>query len=126
MILTPRVVDRIKELIKYKGFQVAPAELEALLLTHPKVMDAGVIGVYDDSQATELPRAYIVAKPGVSTSDLDKEVSDWVAGRVAPHKKLRGGVVVIEAIPKSPSGKILRKDLRKQAEGELGKAKAKL
>lgn len=106
---------------------MAPAELEALLLTHPKVMDAGVIGVYDDSQATEIPRAYVVAKSGVNAAGLDKEVSDWVTERVAPHKKLRGGVVVIDAIPKSPSGKILRKDLRKRAEEELSKTtRAKL
>ncbi|OXG43526.1 AMP-binding protein [Cryptococcus neoformans] len=131
------IVDRVKELIKYKGFQVPPAELEALLLGHPNVADVGVIGVYDKSQATELPRAYIVPKGGLaslSLSDrekLSKEVHDWAAKKVANHKKLRGGVILIEAIPKSPSGKILRKDLRllsikEQEEGVKATRGAKL
>ncbi|KAL1405238.1 hypothetical protein Q8F55_008864 [Vanrija albida] len=116
-----RVVDRVKELIKYKGFQVPPAELEGLLLQHPKVADSGVVGVYDESQATELPRAYIVPKSHIKPDEhhgLVTEVSEWIAQRVAGHKKLRGGVIAIDAIPKSPSGKILRKDLRKRAEHE--------
>ncbi|KAI8281917.1 putative acyl-coenzyme A synthetase [Colletotrichum sp. SAR11_57] len=100
-------VDRKKELIKYKGFQVAPAELEALLVTHPKIQDAAVIGV--DGEGTELPRAYVVAdKKQISA----EEIAKWVEGQVASYKKLRGGVIFIDAIPKSPSGKILRKDLR--------------
>jgi acyl-coenzyme A synthetase/AMP-(fatty) acid ligase len=99
-------------------------------------MDSGVIGVYDKHQATELPRAYIVAKAGavdVSTPELkdafEKEVAAWVAERVAPHKKLRGGVEAIPVIPKSPSGKILRKDLRAKAQAErdaADKARANL
>ncbi|TXT04907.1 hypothetical protein VHUM_03990 [Vanrija humicola] len=117
-----RVVDRVKELIKYKGFQVPPAELEGLLLEHPKVADSGVVGVHDESQATELPPA--------EHASLVSEVAEWVAQRVAGHKKLRGGVVVVDVIPKSPSGKILRKDLRKRAEEEWKasgvQAKAKL
>lgn len=130
--LTPRVVDRVKELIKYKGFQVPPAELEALLLQHEKVVDSGVVGVWEESQATELPRAYIVARPGLINTPADRakleaEVSAWVASKVANHKKLRGGCIVIEAIPKSPSGKILRKDLRVRAEAERKKeTRAKL
>lgn len=100
-----------------------PAELEALLLTHPGIVDSGVIGVYDDSQATELPRAYIVPASGGFASKADKaafegEIAEWVKDKVAPHKRLRGGVVAIEVIPKSPSGKILRKDLRVRAEAE--------
>lgn len=87
------------------------------------MIDSGVIGVYDDSQATELPRAYIVAKPGIVTDAeskeaLERDIAAWVSERVAPHKKLRGGVAIIEAIPKSPSGKILRKDLRVRATAE--------
>ncbi|EKD01238.1 AMP binding protein [Trichosporon asahii var. asahii CBS 8904] len=132
------IVDRVKELIKYKGFQVPPAELEALLLTHPDVVDAGVVGVWVEEQATELPRAYIVARPGLipeqgreeARSKFGKEIAAWVAGRVAQHKKLRGGVKVIDAIPKSPSGKILRKDLRVVAQEEIKReglgARAKL
>jgi len=100
-----RIVDRMKELIKYKGFQVAPAELEALLLTHPAIADAAVIGVPDED-AGELPKAFVVASGPLSA----EEVSAFVAERVAPHKKLRA-VELVEEIPKSPSGKILRRVL---------------
>jgi acyl-CoA synthetase (AMP-forming)/AMP-acid ligase II len=102
------IVDRAKELIKYKGYQIAPAELEALLLSHPRIMDAAVIGVLDDDRQ-EIPKAFVVPAPG---SDLTAEdVMAFVAGSVAPHKKVRR-VEFVEAIPKSSSGKILRKDLR--------------
>ncbi|WP_341997969.1 AMP-binding protein [Microbacterium sp. LWH7-1.2] len=102
------IVDRVKELIKYKGYQIAPAELEALLLGHPKVMDAAVIGVLDEDKQ-EIPKAFIVAAPDSGlTAD---EVMAFVAEHVAPHKKVRR-VEFIDAIPKSSSGKILRKDLR--------------
>ncbi len=102
------IVDRVKELIKYKGYQIAPAELEALLLGHPQVMDAAVIGVLDDDKQ-EIPKAFVVAAPG---SGLTEEaVMAFVAESVAPHKKVRR-VEFIDAIPKSTSGKILRKDLR--------------
>jgi acyl-CoA synthetase (AMP-forming)/AMP-acid ligase II len=130
-----KVVDRVKELIKYKGFQVPPAELEALLLQHPHILDAGVVGVYDNAQATELPRAYIAVRPGAAADSdaeaaLEAEVAAWVAERVAPHKKLRGGVRIVAAVPKSPSGKILRKDLRVRAAAEreaaAAQAKARL
>jgi acyl-CoA synthetase (AMP-forming)/AMP-acid ligase II len=97
------IVDRAKELIKYKGFQVAPAELEAVLLTHPSVADAAVIPVHDD-EAGEIPKAFVVTRAGVS----EDEVIAYVAARVAPHKKVRR-VEFIEQIPKSPSGKILRR-----------------
>ncbi len=97
------IVDRAKELIKYKGFQVAPAELEAILLTHPSVADAAVIPVPDD-EAGEIPKAFVVKRGDV---DVD-EVIAHVASRVAPHKKVRR-VEFIEQIPKSPSGKILRR-----------------
>lgn len=99
----------LQELIKYKGLQVAPAELEALLLAHPKVLDAAVIGV--DVPGTEVPRAYVVADGGIG----EQEIKDFVKGQVADYKQLRGGVVFIDAIPKSASGKILRKNLRELA-----------
>lgn len=104
------VVDRLKELIKYKGFQVAPAELEAVLLSHPDIDDVAVIGVHSREQATELPRAYVVPRKGSSLKE--DHVHDHVRCRLAQHKHLRGGVVFIEAIPKSPAGKILRRLLR--------------
>ncbi|TVY38185.1 putative acyl-coenzyme A synthetase, partial [Lachnellula subtilissima] len=104
----PYIVDRKKELIKYKGIQVAPAELEALLLTHPSILDAAVIGV--PTEATEVPRAYVVMGGGVSVSE--EQIMDFVKGKVADFKRLRGGVKFLDAIPKSPSGKILRRELR--------------
>lgn len=103
------ITDRLKELIKYKGFQVAPAELEDLLLNHPGIQDAAVIGMPDD-EAGELPRAYIVKKPDQDVSA--GEISHYVENNAAPYKKLRGGVQFIDAIPKAPSGKILRRLLR--------------
>ena len=103
------IVDRVKELIKYKGYQVPPAELEALLLTHPKIADAAVIGIIDDG-GEEIPKAFIVRQADGTDLSAD-EVIGFVAERVAPHKKVRA-VEFIEAIPKSASGKILRKDLR--------------
>ncbi|KIM78767.1 hypothetical protein PILCRDRAFT_75136, partial [Piloderma croceum F 1598] len=111
------IVDRVKELIKFKGFQVPPAvELEDLLLQHADVEDAAVIGVYDDEQATELPRAYIVLSAGAKgKKNVETAIAAWVSERVANHKRLRGGVGVIDAIPKSPSGKILRRLLRDEA-----------
>ncbi len=102
------IVDRVKELIKYKGYQVPPAELEALLLTNDRIADAAVIGVRDD-EGEEVPKAFVVTQAGVElTGD---EVMAFVAERIAPHKKVRV-VEFIEQIPKSASGKILRKDLR--------------
>jgi acyl-CoA synthetase (AMP-forming)/AMP-acid ligase II len=103
------IVDRIKELIKYKGYQVPPAELESLLLTHPAIADAAVIGVTDTESGEEIPKAFVVRQSG---AELDAaEVMEFVAGNVAPYKKVRQ-VEFIDAIPKSASGKILRKDLR--------------
>jgi acyl-CoA synthetase (AMP-forming)/AMP-acid ligase II len=102
------IVDRLKELIKYKGYQVAPAELEALLLTHPKIADAAVVAGHD-ADGEEVPKAFVVLQPGVELSADD--VMAFVAEHVAPHKKVRQ-VAFIEVIPKSSAGKILRKDLR--------------
>jgi acyl-CoA synthetase (AMP-forming)/AMP-acid ligase II len=103
------VVDRLKELIKYKGMQVPPAELEAALLSHPAVADAAVVP-FADAECGEIPRAFVVLK-GKATAD---ELMAHVAGRVAPYKKVRR-IEFIDAIPKSPSGKILRRLLRDRA-----------
>jgi 4-coumarate--CoA ligase len=102
------IVDRVKELIKYKGFQVAPAELEALLLTHPAIADAAVIGVPDE-EAGEHPRGFIVLKPGQELTAAD--ISAFISGHVATYKVIHD-VVFTDSIPKSPSGKILRRLLR--------------
>jgi acyl-CoA synthetase (AMP-forming)/AMP-acid ligase II len=102
------IVDRTKELIKYKGLQVAPAELEALLITHPAVLDVAVVR-HPDEEAGEVPKAYIVLKgdPAAKATPAE-EIMAWVAGRVAPHKRVRK-LEFIEQIPKSASGKILRR-----------------
>lgn len=102
------IVDRLKELIKYKGFQVPPAELEGVLLAHPAISDAAVIGVADE-EAGEIPKAFVVPVPGSNLSPED--VIEFVAGHVASYKKVRL-VEFVEAIPKSASGKILRRELR--------------
>ncbi|KAL6995949.1 4-coumarate--CoA ligase-like 5 [Sarracenia purpurea var. burkii] len=105
------VVDRLKELIKYKGYQVPPAELESLLLTHPEIADAAVIP-FPDKEVGQYPMAYLVRKTG---SDLsERAVIDFVAKQVAPYKRIRR-VAFVASIPKNPSGKILRKDLIKLA-----------
>ncbi len=102
------IVDRLKELIKYKGFQVPPAELEAILITHPAVADCAVIGVADE-EAGELPKGVVVVAEGAEVSD--EELLEHVAAQVSPQKKLRL-IERIAAIPKSASGKILRRELR--------------
>jgi len=104
------IVDRLKELIKYKGFQVAPAELEALLLTHPSITDAAVIGIADD-EAGELPKAFVVLRPDSdATADA---IRVFVKERVATYKQVRI-VELVDSIPKSASGKILRRELRER------------
>jgi 4-coumarate--CoA ligase len=102
------VVDRLKELIKVKGFQVAPAELEALLLAHPGIADAAVIGLPDD-EAGEIPKAFVVLRePGALSGE---DVQTYIAERVTTYKRVRQ-VEFVESIPKSASGKILRRMLR--------------
>ena len=103
-----RIVDRVKELIKYNGYQVAPAELEGLLLNHPAIADAAVIGVPDE-EAGEIPKACVVASGPLTPED----VIAFVAERVAPYKKLRA-VEFVDEIPRSPSGKILRRVLKER------------
>jgi 4-coumarate--CoA ligase len=102
------IVDRVKELIKYKGFQVPPAELEALIIAHPKIADVAVIGV-PDVEAGELPKAFVVVKPGEEVTA--EEVQDHVAEHVTSYKHIRI-VEFVDEIPKSASGKILRRMLR--------------
>jgi acyl-CoA synthetase (AMP-forming)/AMP-acid ligase II len=102
------IIDRVKELIKYKGLQVAPAELEAVLLSHPAVADVAVIPSPDE-EAGEVPKAFVVLKAPATAEEL----MDYVAQRVAPFKKVRR-IEFVEQIPKSPSGKILRRVLVQQ------------
>ena len=126
------ITDRVKELIKYKGYQVAPAELEGKLMDHPGINDVAVIGVYDDHMHTEIPRAYVVASQGKDSEKDADEIVKWLQGKVANHKRLRGGVRFIDEIPKSAAGKILRRILKDKAKEEEssnkdgGQLKAKL
>jgi 4-coumarate--CoA ligase len=147
------ITDRVKELIKYKGFQVPPAELEGLLMSHEKVADAAVVGVWREEEATEVPLAFVVPVAGACGGDglqggggwggggrgneeLEKEVTEWIKQRVANHKRLRGGVRFVEEIPKSASGKILRRvlkgrlveemergEMEREKKGRVGRAK---
>jgi acyl-CoA synthetase (AMP-forming)/AMP-acid ligase II len=119
------ITDRCKELIKYKAFQVAPAELEALINTMEGVQDCVVIPVADE-EAGEVPRAYVVKQPDSKGQALtEKEVEDFVAKNVSAHKRLRGGVRFTDVIPKSPAGKILRRVQRDIDRALDNKASAK-
>ena len=106
------VLDRSKEMIKYKGFPVAPAEVESLLLEHPAVRDCGVIAK-PDVAAGEIPCAFVVLREGFIPSEaMDKELRDFVADRLAHHKQPRE-IHFVDVVPRTPSGKILRRELRK-------------
>jgi long-chain acyl-CoA synthetase len=107
-----RVVDRRKEMIKYKGFPVAPAEVEAVLLEHPAVRECGVVG-RPDPAAGEIPVAFVALRDGfVTGSQLEAELCAFVADRVANYKQPRK-VIFVDTVPKTASGKILRRELRK-------------
>ena len=110
------VVDRKKELIKVRGFQVAPAELEGCLLSHPSIRDVAVIGI--PSGDSELPRAYIIRGEGVKLRE--NEVHNWVNERLARFKRLEGGVRFVDSIPKTASGKILKRVMREEVKREMG------
>ncbi|CAI0418739.1 unnamed protein product [Linum tenue] len=103
------IFDRLKEMIKYNGFQIAPADLEAVLITHPDILDAAVTGRAADKDAGEIPVAFVVRRRGSNLNEED--VIKHVAAQVAPYKKVRR-VVFTEGIPRSPAGKILRRELR--------------
>ena len=127
------ITDRVKELIKYKGFQVPPAELEGYLSDHELADDVAVVGVESAELGTEVPRAYIVRKGGLEAVQKgdDEKIIQWMNAKVANHKKLRGGVRFVDAVPKSVSGKILRRILKEEARKEFKelenqKLKAKL
>lgn len=117
-------MDRKKELIKVRAWQVAPPELEAVLLSHPQIVDAAVIGIQYSKDEGQLPRAYIVKRPGSDGDGLNEgKVKRFMDVRLAKYKRLDGGVIFMNAIPKNASGKILKRLLRDEAKKEL---KAKL
>ena len=103
-----------------RGFQVAPPELEAVLLSHPHIVDAAVIGISIPGANTEFPRAYVVRRQGDGgTVPTEKEVQKYVLERLARYKALTGGVKFVGAIAKNPSGKILKRVLREDARKEV-------
>lgn len=115
------VVGRTKELIKYKGFQVSPTELESHLNAHPQVVEAGVGTIWDESQLTELPTAYVILEDSVNQGDVTrvlKTIHQHVDDLVSGYKKLRGGVWRVSRLPKNATGKITRKELRDHLTGE--------
>ncbi|PYI05848.1 acetyl-CoA synthetase-like protein [Aspergillus sclerotiicarbonarius CBS 121057] len=117
------ITDRVKELIKYKGFQVAPAELEGILVDNDAIDDVAVIGLESEAHGTEVPLAYVVRSAKSLSSGVDglqeaTNIVKWLDAKVAYHKRLRGGVTFIDEIPKSASGKILRRLLKKKAKEE--------
>lgn len=123
------IVDRKKELIKVRGFQVAPPELEAVLLSHPQITDAAVIGVMFPGDNGESPRAYVVRRPGEEGLKLTEQmVKDYLGSRLAKYKALTGGVKFVDAIARNASGKILKRVLREESkmDCESGKISAKL
>src|SRR6187402_2456167 len=122
------VVDRKKELIKVRAFQVAPPELETVLLSHPHIVDAAVIGIKRAAEPdVELPRAYVVKRPGKEGEALNEQkVKQHCGERLAKYKELTGGVKFVNAIPKNASGKILKRILRDMAKAEDDQVKARI
>ncbi|KAJ2783501.1 hypothetical protein GGI15_002559 [Coemansia interrupta] len=106
------ITDRKKELIKYNGFQVAPAELEGILMQHENVKDCAVVGVFDEERQTEVPRAFLVLAGADDADAAASEVVRWLDAQVAYYKRLRGGYRLVDAVPKSASGKLLRRMLK--------------
>ncbi|KAJ5760363.1 hypothetical protein N7520_007519 [Penicillium odoratum] len=117
--------DRIKEMIKYKGLQVIPSELEGKLVEHPDIEDAGVVGMWADEKATELPVAFVVLRQETKSKDAKATIEgihSWLNPKIANHKRLRGGIFIVDQIPKSPSGKILRRQLKDLLKSKAPKA----
>jgi acyl-coenzyme A synthetase/AMP-(fatty) acid ligase len=113
------ITDRSKDLIKFKGYQVPPAELEDLIIKHEAVDDVAVIGIMNESLASEVPLAYIVVKPGTPEDESTaKLLLDHVKNQTVNYKHLRGGIIFTKEIPKGSSGKILKRVLRQQATAE--------
>lgn len=117
------IVDRKKELLKYKGLQIAPAELEMMLQTHPEILEAAVVGMPIEG-GSEVPRAYVVLRRNGGLSEV--EVKEFMRKHLAEYKQLRGGVRFVDELPKNAVGKILRRELRDKARAEEGSVKAKL
>ena len=116
------IIDRKKELIKVRAFQVAPAEIEGVLLSHPLISDAAVIGIKrPEDPDTELPKAFVVKKPG-STALSEEEIKTYCKERLAKYKELTGGVAFIDVVPRNATGKALKRILREMQKAQNGPA----
>ncbi|KAK4936008.1 hypothetical protein LTR10_023055 [Elasticomyces elasticus] len=123
------VTERKKELIKYKGYQVPPAELEGILLSHPDVLDAAVCATWDQTQVTELPTAYVSLQKSVASAEIPyvlREIRKYTEAKISPYKRLRGGVYHLQQIPRGANGKLLRRLLPARLEGVKNKRTPKL
>ena len=123
------IIDRKKELIKVRGFQVSPGEIEAVLLSHPQILDAAVIGIQKPGNPDNIehPRAYLVRRPGPEAHKLDEAtIKDFCKDRLAKYKEITGGVYFIDMIPRNATGKILRRILRDVARVDNGPQGAKI
>lgn len=119
------ITGRAKDLIKYKGFQIAPAELEQLLLSHEAVADAAVVGIQEGQSEGEVPCAFIVPTSSVpfNGDQVAERLATWMNSKVAPYKRLRGGIRFVESIPRNASGKILRRVLKEQEQKAISRSK---
>ena len=120
------IVDRKKELIKVRGFQVAPLEIEGVLLSHSGIIDAAVIGVYPSRDASEVPRAYVVRRPGLGDNLTEEDVKRYSSERLSKYKNLDGGVRFVDSIPKNATGKILKRVLKEEAQAEIAGGRSRL
>lgn len=122
------IIDRKKQLLKVRGFQVAPLEIEGILITHPGIAEVAVIGVRlsNIESDSELPRAYVVRRPGLGDNLTEAEVKERVASKLAKYKHLDGGVRFVDAIPKNATGKQMKQVLKKEAEAEIAAGRSKL
>lgn len=117
--IIPNLLTQVQELIKVRGWQVSPTELETCLLTDPAIIDVAVVGVDFQDGRGELPRAYVVLDPVMADQVKDEEIQEYLNSRLANYKALAGGVRRLQEIPRSTSGKILKKILREQAKKEM-------
>lgn len=110
------LTDHLQEIINYNGLKVAPAELEAVLCEHPSIADAAVAGV--KAGDTEVPRAFVVLRPGVEDcQSTTEDIQDYIKERLSDHKQLRGGVVLVDTVPRLLSGKVWRAKLEEMIAG---------
>lgn len=123
----------MKDLIKYKGFQVAPSEIESILIQHPLVREAAVIGVFSADEATEVPRGFVSLKDVIKSEQrawVSNSTDKFLAERIFNYKRLRGGVFIVDELPRNPTGKVLKKVLKEKygdlSSPETSKLTAKL